>query len=76
MGYAIRSTPSPGDPLSHVAASWLGGIGIHEIAFHAAVPRRYGFHGVGFCRSAQSRFRISVSTFYFRMLPSRLSLKR
>ncbi|MGO7867533.1 DUF1045 domain-containing protein, partial [Rhizobium ruizarguesonis] len=22
------------------------GLGIHEIAFHTAVPRRYGFHGV------------------------------
>ncbi|NLS04360.1 DUF1045 domain-containing protein [Rhizobium sp. P32RR-XVIII] len=61
MRYAICFTPSPSDPLSHVAASWLGrnvfsgemveppairGIGIHEIAFHTAVPRRYGFHGV------------------------------
>ncbi len=61
MRYAICFTPSPSDPLSHVAANWLGrnvfsgemleppavrGLGIHEIAFHTAVPRRYGFHGV------------------------------
>ncbi len=61
MRYAICFTPSASDPLSHVAASWLGrnvfsgemveppairGLGIHEIAFHTAVPRRYGFHGV------------------------------
>lgn len=61
MRYAICFTPPPSDPLSHVAANWLGrnvfsgemqeppairGIGIHEIAFHTAVPRRYGFHGV------------------------------
>ncbi|MFA1626141.1 DUF1045 domain-containing protein [Rhizobium mongolense] len=61
MRYAICFTPTPSDPLSEVAANWLGrnvfsgemveppaigGIGIHDIAFHTAVPRRYGFHGV------------------------------
>ncbi|GGD65763.1 DUF1045 domain-containing protein [Rhizobium anhuiense] len=61
MRYAICFTPPASDPLSLVAASWLGrnvfsgdmveppavrGLGIHEIAFHTAVPRRYGFHGV------------------------------
>jgi hypothetical protein len=61
MRYAICFTPPASDPLSHVAANWLGrnvfsgemveppavrGLGIHEIAFHTAVPRRYGFHGV------------------------------
>ncbi len=60
MRYAICFTPPASDPLSHVAANWLGrnvfsgelvepsairGLGIHEIAFHTAVPRRYGFHG-------------------------------
>jgi hypothetical protein len=60
MRYAICFTPPPSDPLCHVAANWLGrnvfsgemveppavrGLGIHEIAFHTAVPRRYGFHG-------------------------------
>ncbi|KQV64599.1 DUF1045 domain-containing protein [Rhizobium sp. Root1220] len=61
MRYAICFTPAAGDALSHVAANWLGrnvfsgemveptsirGLSIHEIAFHTAVPRRYGFHGV------------------------------
>ncbi|MBY5440457.1 DUF1045 domain-containing protein [Rhizobium leguminosarum] len=61
MRYAICFTPPASDPLSLVAANWLGrnvfsgdmmeppavrGLGIHEIAFHTAVPRRYGFHGV------------------------------
>ena len=61
MRYAIWFTPPASDPLSLVAANWLGrnvfsgdmleppavrGLGIHEIAFHTAVPRRYGFHGV------------------------------
>jgi hypothetical protein len=60
MRYAICFTPPPSDPLSLVAANWLGrnvysgqmldppavrGLGIHEIAFHTALPRRYGFHG-------------------------------
>ncbi|ACE92313.1 hypothetical protein AMC90_CH03312 [Rhizobium phaseoli] len=61
MRYAICFTPPASDPLSLVAANWLGrnvysgdmleppavrGLSIHEIAFHTAVPRRYGFHGV------------------------------
>lgn len=59
MRYAIYFTPSYSDPLTLAAASWLGrsiysgepvehpavrGLGIHEIAFHTALPRRYGFH--------------------------------
>ncbi|MGO6998912.1 DUF1045 domain-containing protein [Rhizobium leguminosarum] len=61
MRYAICFTPPAGDSLSLVAANWLGrnvfsgdmmeppavrGLGIHEIAFHTAGPRRYGFHGI------------------------------
>ena len=61
MRYAICFTPAASDPLSHVAANWLGrnvfsgemveptairGLSIHEIAFHTAMPRRYGFHGI------------------------------
>ncbi len=61
MRYAICFTPAASEPLSHVAANWLGrnvfsgemveptairGLSIHEIAFHTAMPRRYGFHGV------------------------------
>lgn len=61
MRYAICFTPTASDPLSLVAANWLGrnvysgemveppairGLGIHEIAFHTALPRRYGFHGM------------------------------
>jgi len=61
MRYAICFTPAASDPLSHVAANWLGrnvfsgemveptairGLSIHEIAFHTALPRRYGFQGV------------------------------
>lgn len=60
MRYAISFTPSLYDPLAVAAASWLGrsiysgdaceqphvpGIGRQELAFHTAVPRRYGFHG-------------------------------
>ncbi len=59
MRYAIYFTPSSSDPLTLSAASWLGrsvysgeavehpavrGLGLHEIAFHTALPRRYGFH--------------------------------
>ncbi|SMD02931.1 DUF1045 domain-containing protein [Rhizobium sp. RU36D] len=59
MRYAIFFTPPPSDPLTLVAASWLGrnaysdapvdhpdvrGLGIHEIAYYTAMPRRYGFH--------------------------------
>ncbi|TPW31647.1 DUF1045 domain-containing protein [Martelella alba] len=57
--YAIYFSPAPDDALTLVAASWLGrnpysgemvdppmipGIGMHEIAYHTALPRRYGFH--------------------------------
>ncbi|MCW0001674.1 DUF1045 domain-containing protein [Pararhizobium sp. YC-54] len=60
MRYAIYFTPSLYDPLSVAAASWLGrnvysgeapeapsiaGFSRQELAFHTAVPRRYGFHG-------------------------------
>ena len=60
MRYIIGFTPPPRDPLSVTAASWLGrnvfsgerleptsgnGLDLHEIAFHTALPRRYGFHG-------------------------------
>ncbi|WP_027997320.1 DUF1045 domain-containing protein [Sinorhizobium arboris] len=59
MRYAICFTPPMGDPLSAAAASWLGrsvysgeaaelpsiaGLAVSEIAFHTAVPRRFGFH--------------------------------
>lgn len=60
MRYIIGFTTPPRDPLSVTAANWLGrnvfsgerlepsstrGLDLHEIAFHTAVPRRYGFHG-------------------------------
>lgn len=60
MRYAIHFTPSPNDPLTHVAAAWLGrdvysgqtveppavsSLGMQEISYHTALPRRYGFHG-------------------------------
>ena len=60
MRYTIYFTPSIYDPLSVAAASWLGrnvysgeapeapsiaGFSRQELAFHTAVPRRYGFHG-------------------------------
>lgn len=60
MRYAIHYTPSPSEPLTHVAAAWLGrdvysghsveppaliGLGMQEISYHTALPRRYGFHG-------------------------------
>ncbi|ARO31211.1 hypothetical protein NXC14_CH03305 [Rhizobium sp. NXC14] len=72
MRYAICFTPPASDPLSLVAANWLGrnvfsgdmveppavrGLGIHEIAFYTAVPRRYGFHGV-----LKAPFRLSAET--------------
>jgi len=59
MRYAIYFTPPPGDALAHAASVWLGrnvfsglpvdhpvvpGLGLHEIAFHTALPRRTGFH--------------------------------
>jgi hypothetical protein len=60
MRYAINFTPPAGDPLTLAASQWLGrnvfsgeameppairDLGLHEIAFNTAVPRRYGFHG-------------------------------
>ena len=60
MRYAIHFTPSPNDPLTHAAAAWLGRdvysgqsvepppsvlLGMQEISYHTALPRRYGFHG-------------------------------
>lgn len=59
MRYAIHFTPPAHDPLALAAAQWLGrnafsgeaveppsvrGIGIHDVAFNTALPRRYGFH--------------------------------
>ena len=59
MRYAICFTPPARDPLADAAARWLGrnvfsgeaeehpglkGLGVHEIAFHTALPRRFGFH--------------------------------
>ena len=59
MRYAIYFTPDRNDPLTHVAASWLGRdpfTNAHptppavaqltpaEIAYHTASARRYGFH--------------------------------
>ncbi|MCM2291117.1 DUF1045 domain-containing protein [Allorhizobium sp. BGMRC 0089] len=60
MRYSICYTPSAREPLAQAAASWLGrsvysgeavehpqvkGLGLQEIAFHTALPRRNGFHG-------------------------------
>jgi putative phosphonate metabolism protein len=59
MRYAIYFTPPAHDPLTLAASQWLGrnafsgdmveppairGIGIHDIAFNTAIPRRSGFH--------------------------------
>lgn len=59
MRYAIYFTPGQNDPLTRVAASWLGrdpftgaqppapvvtGLTPAEIAYHTASARRYGFH--------------------------------
>ena len=59
MRYAIYFTPGQDDPLTRVAASWLGrdpfsaahptapdvtGLTPAEIAYHTASARRYGFH--------------------------------
>ncbi|HEV7306914.1 DUF1045 domain-containing protein [Ensifer sp.] len=61
MRYAICFTPPMADPLSATAASWLGrnvysgepaelpsvaGLSTADIAYHTAVPRRFGFHAV------------------------------
>jgi putative phosphonate metabolism protein len=59
MRYAIYFTPPAHDALTLAASQWLGrnafsgetveppairGIGLHEISFHTAIPRRSGFH--------------------------------
>ncbi|SFB46523.1 putative phosphonate metabolism protein [Rhizobium sp. NFR07] len=59
MRYAIYFTPPAHDPLTLAASQWLGrnafsgdmieppavrGIGLHDIAFNTAIPRRSGFH--------------------------------
>jgi len=59
MRYAIYFTPAPNDPLTRIAANWLGRdpftgaatpapalgrLAPAEIAFHTAAARRYGFH--------------------------------
>lgn len=59
MRYALYFTPPAHDPLTLAASQWLGrnafsgemvehppirGIGLHDIAFHTAIPRRSGFH--------------------------------
>lgn len=59
MRYAIQFTPPPHDPLGIAASHWLGrnvfsgevmeppairGMGIHDIAYNTALPRRCGFH--------------------------------
>lgn len=58
MRYAIYFTPPAHDPLTLAASQWLGrnafsgeameapairGLGLHDIAFHTALPRRQGF---------------------------------
>jgi len=59
MRYALYFTPPAHDPLTLAAAQWLGrsaysgeameppeicNLGLHEIAYHTALPRRCGFH--------------------------------
>ncbi|TWF54793.1 DUF1045 domain-containing protein [Neorhizobium alkalisoli] len=59
MRYAIYFTPPAHDPLTLAASQWLGrsafsgeatdmpavrGIGLHDIAYNTAIPRRSGFH--------------------------------
>lgn len=61
MRFAIYFTPPAHDPLTLAAAQWLGrsafsgeameppaipGMGLHDIAFNTALPRRQGFHAV------------------------------
>jgi hypothetical protein len=61
MRYAICFTPPAHDLLTIAAAQWLGrnafsgeameppairGIGLHDIAFSTALPRRFGFHAL------------------------------
>jgi putative phosphonate metabolism protein len=59
MRYAVYFTPGPDDPLTRIAASWLGrdpfaevpppaptvtALSPAEVAYHTASARRYGFH--------------------------------
>ncbi|MBW6423170.1 DUF1045 domain-containing protein [Rhizobium sp. XQZ8] len=59
MRYAIYFTPPAHDTLTLAAAQWLGrnafsgdameppairSLGLHDVAFNTALPRRYGFH--------------------------------
>ncbi|AMM83594.1 DUF1045 domain-containing protein [Martelella sp. AD-3] len=59
--YAISFTPAPHEALGIVGANWvgrnaysgqpieppmIGGMSLSEIAFHTALPRRYGFQGM------------------------------
>jgi putative phosphonate metabolism protein len=82
MRYAIYFTPSIYDPLSVAAASWLGrnvysgeapeappvaGFSRQELAFHTAVPRRYGFHG-----TIKAPFRLHTETSEAALLKSLL----
>lgn len=61
MRYAIFFTPPAGDALMLAASAWLGrnafsgdavehpavrGLGLHEIAFYTALPRRFGFNAL------------------------------
>ena len=72
MRYAICFTPSAGEALAIAGASWLGrsvysglavdhpslrGMGMHEVAFHTALPRRFGFHA-----TFKAPFRLSPGT--------------
>ncbi len=72
MRYAICFTPPIHDPLSIAAAEWLGrnvysdalceqpsvaGLTHQDLAFHTAVPRRYGFHAASRRRSGSRRMR-------------------
>jgi putative phosphonate metabolism protein len=60
MRYAIYFTPPAHDPLTLAASQWLGrnafsgemldhpairGLGLHDVSFNTAIPRRSGFHG-------------------------------
>ncbi|MGG7518821.1 DUF1045 domain-containing protein [Allorhizobium undicola] len=73
MRYSIAYTPSASDFLGHAGASWLGrnifsgeavehpalpGVGMDEIAFHTALPRREGFRA---CLKAPFRLRDDAS---------------
>ncbi|MDN2565907.1 DUF1045 domain-containing protein [Aquibium sp. A9E412] len=72
MRYAIYYTPDRTDPLTRVAARWLGRdaftgealapqavgpLSAAEIAYHTAPPRRYGFHA-----TLKAPFRLAEGT--------------